>query len=105
MTQYTLDRVGLLALLIQVALPLVVGLVTSMSTHPGAKALLLLALTSLTQFLTLWYQDASGHLTFAWKVVLFNIVVGFVISVGSHFGFWKPFGVSARAQAALTGPG
>ena len=104
MTQYTLDLVGLLALLIQVALPLVVGLVTSMSTHPGAKGLLLLALTALTQFLTLWYQSAAGHLAWDWKVVLFNIVVGFVISVASHFGFWRPAGVSARAQAALSGP-
>jgi hypothetical protein len=105
MTQYTLDLVGLLALLVQVVLPLVVGLVTSMRTHPGAKALLLLALTALTQLLTLWYQNASHHLDFAWKVVLFNIVIGFVISVGSHFGFWRPAGVSARAQAALTGSG
>lgn len=103
MTQFTLNLVGVLALLVQVVLPVLVGLVTNMRTHPGAKALLLLAFTAVTQFLTLWYQAAHDVLHFDWKFVLWNVVIGFVLSVAAHFGVWKPTTVSAKAQAAFSG--
>lgn len=102
MTQYTLDLVGVLALVIQVALPLLVGLVTRMSTHPGAKALLLLALTALTQFFTLWYQHAHDGIPFAGRLIFFNVVLGFVISVVAHYGLWRPTTATARVQAAFS---
>jgi hypothetical protein len=99
MTQFSLDAVGLLALAIQVVLPLLVGLVTRATTHPGAQALLLLVLTAVTQLLTLWYQDAQNHVAFDWKFTVFNVVVGFIISVGSHFGLWRPTTATAKVLA------
>jgi uncharacterized membrane protein len=99
--QYTLDLVGVLALLLQVVLPLVVALVTNSRTASSVKGILLLALTAVTQFLMLWYQDAQHKLNFEWKIVLFNVVIGFVVSVATYFGYWR--GTQIRARLAAIG--
>ena len=90
----------MLTALIQVVLPLVVGLVTRLTTHPGLKAVLLLVLTSANQFFVGWLS-AIGHGQFNWVVYLFNVLLGFLISVGMHFGIWRPTTVTDVAQNSL----
>jgi len=87
---YTLDLPGMLVLLVQVVLPLLVGLVTRASTPPGVQAVLLLALTAATQFFSEWSRVLSSDEMFDWRVVLLGSVVWFVVSVGMHYGLWKP---------------
>lgn len=98
MYDFTADLPGLLALCIQVVLPLLVGLVGSRLSG-GVKAVVLLALTAVTQLLVGWSDAVTSHHAFAWQALLLNVIVGFVVSVASHFGLWKPTTLSGRVQA------
>lgn len=95
-----LEKMNLLALFIQVVLPIFVGLVTKRSWPAGVKAVLLLLLTAATQFLTAW-QDTPDGTVFNWKTALYSTTIGFVIAVAIHFGLWKPTGVADTAQDLL----
>lgn len=99
--EYTPDLIGVLAILIQVALPLLVGLVTKLSTSSSFKAVLLLALTAVTQVLTAWYKATGAGEVFDWRTVLLNVVVWFGISVATHYGLWRPTGATAAAQNTM----
>jgi hypothetical protein len=95
-----LDQAYWLGLLISVVLPVLVGLVTTRVVHAGTKAVLLLALTSANGFLIeLAAPHPSGY-DVGTAVVL--TVVSFGTAVLSHFGLWKPTGVSGKAQDAFT---
>lgn len=98
MYDFTADLPGLLALCIQVVLPLLVGLVGSRLSG-GTKAVILLGLTAVNQLLVGWSDALAAHHAFAWQALLLNVVVGFVVSVASHFGLWKPTTMSAKVQA------
>lgn len=87
-----------LALILQVLIPILVGLVTKASTKPSIKAGLLVVLTALNQFFVGW-AAAGNH--FDWKTYLANIVIGAVISIAMHKGIMKPIGVAAVAQSSL----
>lgn len=102
MMDYTPDLAGILALFIQVILPLLVGLVTRASTSASAKAVLLLGLTGATQFLTAWldHADSPAGDPFNWRMVAWNVLIGFALSVVTHFGLWRPTGATAAVQAA-----
>lgn len=109
MTEYTPDLAGILALAIQVLLPLLVGLVTKASTAPQVKAVILLALTSVNQFLISWLDSVNTNDVgdpFNWKLVIWNIALGFALSVVSHFGLWRApnsNGVSVTDKVQATG--
>lgn len=96
----SLDSAYWLGLAISVALPVLVGLVTTRVVHAGVKAVLLLALTSANGFLVeLAAPHPSGY-DLGTAVVL--TLVSFGTAVLSHFGLWKPVGVAGRAQDAFT---
>lgn len=101
LTDYTPDLAGVLALLLQFVLPLIVGLVTRPTTPGRVQAVLLLGLTAVAQFLTEWLDVARSEDggAFDWRTVAWNVVLGFVIAVATHYGLWKPTGASARALA------
>jgi small basic protein len=101
LTDYTPDLAGVLALLVQFVLPLIVGLVTRPSTPGRVQAVLLLALTAVTQFLTEWLDNvrAEDAGAFDWRTVAWNIVLGFVIAVATHYGLWRPTGATSKALA------
>ena len=101
MMPYTPDTAGILALVVQVFLPLIIGLVTKSSTPAGVKAVLLLALTAVTQFFTAWYQGSGSGEVFAWRLVAWNGAIGFGLSVITHFGLWRPTGATGVAQRSL----
>lgn len=101
MTEYSPDLGGVLALVIQFILPLVVGLVTKVSTASSVKSVLLLALTALTQFVLSWQEAVEAAQTFDYGLVLWNVAVGFAISTAAHFGLYRGTGLTAKAQQTL----
>lgn len=94
--QVTLDRAYWLGLLISVVLPVLVGLVTTRVTSAGIKAVLLLALSAATGFVTEYAGPHDAGYSVGTAAVL--TLVSFATGVLSHFGFWKPVGVAGRAQ-------
>lgn len=98
---------GLVALALQFLLPLLVGLLTKAGWPTRTKAILLLALTAVTQFLVQLQDSLSGAdgSRFDWQSVAYAIMIGFVVSVASHFGLWKPTGATLVAQMTLVNDG
>jgi hypothetical protein len=94
----SLDQAYWLGLAISVLLPVLVGLVTTRVTHAGVKAVLLLALTAVNGFLIELQAGGEGY-DFGTAVTL--TLVSFGTAVLSHFGLWKPTGVSGKAQDSL----
>lgn len=94
----SLDKAYWLGLLISVILPVLVGLVTTRVTSAGVKAVLLLALTALNGFLV-EYAAPGPDYDLGNAVIL--VLVSFGTAVLSHFGLWKPTGVSGKAQDSL----
>lgn len=93
-----LDSAYWLGLAVSVLLPVLVGLVTTRVTHAGAKAVLLLLLTALNGFLVELQAGGEGY-DLGTAVVLWGVSFG--TAVLSHFGLWKPTGVSGKAQDSL----
>jgi len=91
-----LDKAYWLGLLVSVILPVLVGLVTTRVTNAGIKAVLLLALSTATGFVTEYAGPHDAGYSVGTAAVL--ALVSFGTGVLSHFGFWKPVGVSGRAQ-------
>jgi hypothetical protein len=91
-----LDKAYWLALLVSIGLPVLVGLVTTRVTNAGIKAVLLLALSTATGFVTEYAGPHDAGYSVGTAAVL--ALVSFGTGVLSHFGFWKPVGVSAKAQ-------
>lgn len=85
-----------LGLLVSVVLPVLVGLVTTRVTHAGTKAVLLLALSTATGFVVEYAGPHDAGYSVGTAAVL--ALVSFGTGVLSHFGFWKPVGVSGKAQ-------
>lgn len=96
-----LDRAYWLGLLASVLLPVLVGLVTTRVTHAGAKAVLLLALSTATGFVTEAAAPGPG-----WDLGTAAVLaaVSFATAVFAHFGLLKPIGISHAAQDRLVTP-
>lgn len=92
---------GLISLIIAVVLPLAVGLITTRTTSPAVKAVLLLAFAAVKAFLEGWLAARNSHVDFAFVPVAISTVVNLMIGVAVHFGFFKPTGVTAAAQNTL----
>jgi len=88
-----------LGLAISVVLPVLVGLVTTRVTSAGTKAVLLLFLTALNGFLV----ELAGPHPDGWDLgtAIVLTLVSFGTAVLSHFGLWKPTGISGKAQDSL----
>jgi hypothetical protein len=93
-----LDTAYWLGLAISVVLPVLVGLVTTRVTSAGVKAVLLLLLTAVNGFLVELSQASDGY-SVGTAVVLWG--VSFAIGVLTHFGLYKPTGLSGKAQDSL----
>lgn len=93
-----LDTAYWIGLLVSVVLPVLVGLVTTRVTHAGAKAVLLLALSTLNGVLVEYANPGPGY-DLGTAVVL--ALVSFATGVLAHFGLWKPSGVAGKAQDKL----
>lgn len=95
---FSLTGWQLLTLLVGTILPLVVGLVTTRVTNAGLKAILLLALSAVIGLLgqLIAAHEANQDYDLGTGLVLF--LGTFLIGVGTHFGLWKPTGVTGAAQ-------
>lgn len=78
-------------------LPIVVALITARIADGAVKALVLLALSAVSGFLTSALAAVELGVPFAWDQAAFTVLLGYVVAVASHFGLWKP--------AAVTGSG
>jgi hypothetical protein len=85
-------------------LPLLVGLVTKRSTSPGAKAVLLAALSVLSSLLSEVASALQAGVTYNLGTALLAALVTFLIAVGMHYGLWKPTLVADKAQALGSTP-
>lgn len=90
----------LLALLVGVIVPLLVGLLTKLNAAPNVKAFLNLGLTALGAALA-----TSNQVGFSWKPFAVNFGVAWAVSVGSYYGFYKPTGTSAAVANVAPGVG
>ncbi|MGY6019620.1 hypothetical protein [Streptomyces spinosirectus] len=91
-----LDLAYWLGLVTSLVLPVLVGLVTTRVTNAGWKAVLLLFLSTATGFVTEYAAPHPSGYSVGTAAVL--ALVSFGSGVLAHFGFWKPVGVSAKAQ-------
>lgn len=96
--EVNLDKAYWIGLCVSVLLPVLVGLVTTRVTHAGTKAVLLLGLSTLNGVLV---EVAAPGPGFDPGTCVILALVAFATGVLSHFGLWKPAGVSDKAQDSL----
>lgn len=96
---FTLDPAAVVQFLIAVVLPVLVGLVTTRVVSGSSKAWLLAALTLVTSLLVELARAIDQGSVFDLGVALMTALPAFVVSVATHYGLWKPTGVSAAVQA------
>lgn len=101
---FTIDLAAVVQLLVAFILPVIVGLVTTKVTNGGTKAWLLAGLTLVTSLLVELGRTLAEGATYDLGVALLTALPAFVISVSSHYGLWKPTGVSAAAADTLVTP-
>lgn len=99
MFSFSLDLAGIVQLLVAFILPVLVGLVTTKTTSAGTKAWLLAALSLVASLLTQLGVALADNRTFDVGAALLLTLPAFVVSVASHYGLWKPTGVSGAVQA------
>ncbi len=92
------DPAQMISMIIGVILPLVVGLVTKWQTSAGTRAVLLLALSAVSAFLTELLATMNNGTVFDVGATLLTVLSTFLVGVGTHFGLWRPVGASAAAK-------
>jgi|SRR5665647_885724 len=100
----TFDLAAVVQLLVAFILPVGVGLVTTQVTSAGRKSWLLAGLTLVTSLLVELGRSLGAGEVYDIGVALITALPAFVVSVSSHYGLWKPTGVSGAAQDALVKP-
>ena len=92
----TLNTAYWLGLVVTFVLPLLVGVVTTHVTSPGIQGVLLLLFDAISGGVVEYLAPHPAGYSVVNAVVL--ALVGFVMSVASHFGLWKPTGLSYTVQ-------
>ena len=95
---FTLDPLAVVQLLIAFILPVLVGLVTTRVTSGAIKAWMLAGLSLITALLVELARALTAGETYDLGIALLTALPAFVVSVATHYGLWKPTGVSDRAQ-------
>jgi len=91
----TLAAAQVLSLLVGIVLPILVGIVTKTTTHPGMKAVLLALLSAVSGLLSEYMAGGAG---FNWATAAITWLGTFMVAVATHFGFWRPTGITAAVQ-------
>lgn len=91
---FTLDPAVVVQLVVAFLLPVLVGLVTTRVTSSAHRAWLLAGLTLATSLLVELGRALTAGTGYDVGVALLASVPAFVISVATHYGLWKPTGVS-----------
>lgn len=77
---------------------LIVGLVTTRVTSPGVKAVLLAALSVIVPLVSEVAHALQTNRPYDLGSALALAFGTFLVAVGTHFGLWKPTGVSYHVQ-------
>jgi uncharacterized membrane protein len=85
---------------VAVLLPVLVALVTAKGAAKSWGAWLLALFAALTALITEAVNHAADGFSYSAAALIF--VTTFTISVATHFGFWKPAGVTGDAGAVRT---
>lgn len=93
---HSLQTVQVLSLLIGVGLPIAVAFVTKSTTSPSTKSILLATFAALSGIATTAVNDIHHFDVF--QAVL-TALTTFVVAVATHYGLWKPTGVSAKVNS------
>ena len=96
----------LLTLAVGTFLSWLTALVTARHAPPGVKAVVLLALSAVAGFLVALQQDQHD-----WRTLALGAVEAFTVAVLSHFGLWRPTGltgadgaIARKVPAGIDGP-
>ncbi len=95
---FSLDWALVIQVVLAVFLPVLVGVVTTKVTKSSTKSILLAVLTLVTSLVTQLGDAVATNSAFDLGMALLLVIPAFVISVSTHYGFWKPTGVSQAAQ-------
>lgn len=98
MLKFTLDAALVIQLLVSTVLPLLVGLVTKVTTSASKKAVLLAGLALLTSLLTELGDALARAETYDIGRGLLLAMPTFLTAVGLHYGLWKPVGAAEKLQ-------
>jgi hypothetical protein len=91
----------LLGFVVQFILPLLVGLVTTKVTAPDVQAILLAGLTVVVSVASNALSAHANGQPFDLVAAGLQALAGFVVSVGAHFGLWKPTGAASAVLGRL----
>lgn len=97
------DPAQVLNLFAAVIFPVLVGLVSTKMTRSGTKAALLAGLSVVSGIATEAGAAIADGTQYDLGSALLVGLGAFVIAVATHYGFWKPTGVSGKAQDAFGG--
>ena len=97
MIEFDVPLIPVLQLVLGVLLPVLVGLVTTRATRPGAKAVLLAALSVLTSLLTELIGALQAGTVYNLGLALILGLGTFIVAVATHYGLLKPTGISDKA--------
>jgi len=98
-----LDLPQLLNLFIAVIFPVLVGLVTTRVTSGAAKAVLLATISLASGFVSALLVAVTAGVPFDVIAALLTGLAAWLIAIATHFGFWRPTGVTERVQAIGSG--
>jgi hypothetical protein len=96
-----MDQLQWLTLIVGTAAPVLVGLTTKASWSPSLKAVLLLTISAVTGFLSAAIAASGFGPGFDWQTAAVNAAVAWVIAVATHYGLYKPTGVTTATQRTL----
>lgn len=101
MIAFDVPVIPVLQLVIAVLLPVLVGLVTTRTTSPGRKAVLLAALAVVSSLLTELAAALTAGEVYNLGLALVYGLGTFLVAVATHYGLLKPTGISSAAQGSL----
>jgi hypothetical protein len=84
MLLHVIDTGTLLSFLLGIVLPILVGAVTKVTTHPAIKGAALLLLSGVTGALSQWLDALNSNTPFLWQSVVLSALLAFVMGVASH---------------------
>lgn len=96
MITFDIPLLQVLVLVGGVVLPLLVGLVTNRTTDPGKRAILLAVLAVAAQLIAEVIKALETGEPYNLGTGLLLGLGTFLVAVGTHYGFWKPQGVSDK---------
>lgn len=101
MLSFSLDLVTVLQLVAGTLLPLLVAVVTKVTTHPGRKAIALAALALVASVLGQIIDALVTQTPLDVGLALLLAIPTFVVAVATHYGLWKPTGVAETVQESV----